>query len=143
MSEILNNTYIDRFLFVAFIKYISSQICSHIFETLYLDTLWRLCKLLFFEEKYFKNRLIFIQFYPKTSNLHNLGLVSRKKVPNLSLNNIFSVLSIDLQYTLSFKRPDFGLNCRVTIMPKGQSLTPIRLGGVEAPPGMFCFITFQ
>ena len=49
-------------------------------------------------------------------------MVGRRKLPDLLLNNIFSVLSIGLQYALSFKWPDFGLKCRVTIMTKGQSL---------------------
>ena len=38
------------------------------------------------------------------------------------MHNIYNVLSIDLQYTLSFKWPDLGLKCRVTITSKGQSL---------------------
>ena len=53
MSEILNNLYIDRLTLVAFAKYILSQIWSHIFGTILLDTFWRLWKLLLFEEKYF------------------------------------------------------------------------------------------
>ena len=48
--------------------------------------------------------------------------VWRRKLPDLSLNNIFSVLSIGLQYTLSFKWPDFGPKLRVPKLPKGQSL---------------------
>ena len=60
-------------------------------------------------------------------------MVSRKKLSDLPLNNIFSVLSIGLQYTLSFKWPDFGLKCRVTIMPKDQSLTLIWREGETAP----------
>ena len=64
MSEILNNIYIDRFLFVAFVKYISSQICSHVFGTALSNTFWRLWKLLFFDENIFEIILylfIFIQ----------------------------------------------------------------------------------
>ena len=114
MSEILNNIYIDMFLFVAFVKYISSQICSHVFETVFLDTFLR-CVV--FEENIFE--IIFCCFfYPKTNNFHNSGMVSRRKLPDLSLNNIFSILLIGLQYTLSFKLLDFGLKCRITIMPK-------------------------
>ena len=60
---------------------------------------------------------IFVQ-KPVTS----IAMVDRGKLSNLSLNNIFSVLSIGLPYTLSFKWPDFCLKFRVTIMPKGQSL---------------------
>ena len=44
MLEILNNIYIDKFLFVAFFKYISSQIWNHVF-----GRLWNIA----FEEKYF------------------------------------------------------------------------------------------
>ena len=43
-------------------------------------------------------------------------MFSHRKLPDLSLNNISSVLSIGLQYTLSFKGADFGLKCRVTII---------------------------
>ena len=131
ISGILNNIYSDRFLFVAFVKYISLQICSHVFGIVLLDTFWRSQKLLFFEEEYFWNHLIFI-FYPKTSNFHNSGMVSRRKLPNLALNNIFS-FPIGLQYTLSFKWPDSDPKCRITIISKGQSLTLISLG--EGGPG--------
>ena len=53
MSEILNNMHIDRFLLLAFVKYILSQGSSHVFETVLLDTFCRYWKLLFFEEKCF------------------------------------------------------------------------------------------
>ena len=42
-------------------------------------------------------------FYPKTSNFHNSEMIGRRKLTDLSMNNIFNVLSIGLQYTLSFK----------------------------------------
>ena len=42
-------------------------------------------------------------FYSQTNKFNNSEIVSRRK------NNILNVLSIGLQYTLSFKRPDFGL----------------------------------
>ena len=79
MSETLDNIYIDRFLLLAFVKYILSQIYSHCTQRLYLLKLsgdrgnfW------FFEENILKNYC------------HNSGVVS-------------NVLSIGLQYTLSFK----------------------------------------
>ena len=87
----------------------------------------------FLKKNLFKIILYIYIFYPKTSNFHNSGMVSRKKLSDLPLNNIFSVLSIGLQYTLSFKWPDFGLKCRVTIMPKDQSLTLIWREGETAP----------
>ena len=49
-------------------------------------------------------------------------MVGRRNLPDPSMNNILNVLSIGLQYTLSFKWPDFGLKCRVTITLKVQSL---------------------
>ena len=51
-------------------------------------------------------------FYVKASNFHNSVVVGRRKLPDLSLNNIFSAPSIGLQYTLSFKQTDFGLKSR-------------------------------
>ena len=61
-------------------------------------------------------------FYPETNNLNNSAIVGRRKLSEHSMNNIFIVLLIALQYTLSFKLPDFGLKCLVTIMPKVESL---------------------
>ena len=61
-------------------------------------------------------------FYPETSNFSNSEIVDRRKLPDPSMNNVFNVLLIGLQYTLSFKRPDFGLKCLVTTAPKVQSL---------------------
>ena len=58
-------------------------------------------------------------FYPKTSNFHNSGMNGRKNLSDPSMNKMFDVLSIGLQYTLSFKLQDFGLTCLVTITPKG------------------------
>ena len=49
-------------------------------------------------------------------------MVGRRKLSDLSLNNIFNVLLIGVQYTLSFKWPGFGLKFGIIIMSKGQSL---------------------
>ena len=78
MSEILDNIYIDRFLLVAFVKYILSQII--VFGTVLFDTFWRLRKLVF-QRKYFQSLLIYF-FYLKTTNFHNSSLVGRRKLPN-------------------------------------------------------------
>ena len=89
--------------------------------------------------KYFQGLVIFMfVFYPETSNFHNsemIGqrndwsekwlvreMIGQRKLPDSSMNNVFNVLSIGLHCTLSFKRPDFGLKCLVTITPKVQSL---------------------
>ena len=44
-------------------------------------------------------------------NLHNSRMVSRRKLPDLSLNCIFNALSIYVQYTLSFQWTNFVLKC--------------------------------
>ena len=117
--EVLNNTFIDMFLRVAFVKYILSQT---VFRTVLFDTLWRLWKLLVFEENIFEVFLYLCFFYPNTSNFRNSGMTGRRKPSDPSVNNIFNVLSIDLQYAHPFKWPDFGLKCLVTITTKYQSL---------------------
>ena len=45
-------------------------------------------------------------------NLHNSGMVGRRKLPDPSLNCIFTALSIGVQYTLSFQWTNFGLKCQ-------------------------------
>ena len=57
-------------------------------------------------------------FYPEINNFNNSEIAGRRKLPDPSMNNICNVLSIGLRYTLSFKRPDFGLKCLVIMTPK-------------------------
>ena len=121
MYEILNNIYLARLLLVAFVKYILSQIYGHVFGTVLLDTFWKLWKLLFFEQKTFKI-VVYLFFLSRNQQLPNSGIFGRRKLPNLSMNNIFNVLLIVLQYTISFKWPDVSLKCYVTITVKGQSI---------------------
>ena len=47
-------------------------------------------------------------------DLHNSGMVGRGKLPDSSLNCMFSALLIDVQYTLSFQWINFGLKCLLT-----------------------------
>ena len=57
MSEISENTYIDKVLLVGFVKYILSQIYNHCiwnFTFRYFPRLW---KLLLFQQNIFKNFL--------------------------------------------------------------------------------------
>ena len=61
-------------------------------------------------------------FYPESNNFNNSQKVGCRKLPDASMNNVFSILSIGLQYTRSFQQSDFGLKCLVTITPKVQSL---------------------
>ena len=107
----MDNIYIDRFLLLAFAVCILSRIYSHCIRNctfwyflVIVDTfvLWR---------KYFQSLLIFMMFfYPETIYFHNWGIVG-------------NVLLVDLQYTLSFKWPDFDLKCLVTITLESKSLT--------------------
>ena len=72
------------------------------------------CGNIFFEENIFKV-LLYLCF-------NNSEIVGHRKLHDPSMNKIFNVLSIGLQYTLSYKWPDFGLKCLVAIKPKVQSL---------------------
>ena len=47
-------------------------------------------------------------------------MVSRRKLPDPSLGNVFNHLSIGLRYTLSFEWSDIGLTYLATVMLKGQ-----------------------
>ena len=47
-------------------------------------------------------------------------MVDRRKLGDRSLNCIFNAVLIGLQNALLFERPDLGLKCLVTVMPKGQ-----------------------
>ena len=65
----------------------------------------------FLKKFIFKIILYLFIFYPKTSIFHKSGMVRCRKLPDLSLNNIFSALAIGLQYTLSFKWSDSVVPC--------------------------------
>ena len=47
-------------------------------------------------------------------------MVSHRKLPDPSLDNIFNLLSIGFRYTLSFEWSDLALKYLVTVMLKGQ-----------------------
>ena len=49
-------------------------------------------------------------FDPETNNFDNSEIGGRRKLPDPSMNNIFNVLWIGLQYTVSFKQLDFAWN---------------------------------
>ena len=118
----MDNIYIDRLLLVAFVKYILSQIYNR-FQNCTFWYFLGIVQTFVYWGKYFQSLLVFtFLFYPEINNFSNSENVGRRKLPDPSMNNIFNVLSIGLQYTLSFKRPDFGLKCLVTITPKVQSL---------------------
>ena len=88
-----------------------------VFRTVLFDTFCRLWKRLFFDENVFKVLLYLFLFYRKNSNFNDSEIVGPRKLSDPSMNKIFNILSIVLQYTFSFKRPDFGLKYLVTITP--------------------------
>ena len=97
---ILNNIYSNRFLLVAFVKYILSQINSHCIQNCTFRYFLEIVETFIFWGKYFQCLVIFMfLFYPETNNFNNSQIVGHTKLPNPSMTNIFNVLSIDLQYT--------------------------------------------
>ena len=121
MSEILDNIYIwvflgniESVLHLALVRY---MLCSHFNEN---------CILLYFSEAknpYFETKIcwklsyICVFILPKKrckwyqKNSHNSGTVGCRKLPDSSLNRIFSPLSIGVQYMLPFQWTNFGLKC--------------------------------
>ena len=119
--QILDNIYIWVFLVniesVLRLALVQYKLCSHFTQN---------CILLYFLEAknpYFetkncwKSSYICVFILSKKGhnwfhkNLHNSGMVGRRKLPDPSLNRIFNALSIGVQYTLSFQLTNFGLKC--------------------------------
>ena len=115
--EVLDNIYINRCQLVGFVKYVLSQIYNHCIQNC---TFW--CGNFCFLKKIFSKSSYIYVFYRETSDFRNPEMSGRRKLCDSSINNIFNVPSIGLQYKLSFKWTDFGLKCLVTKTSKGQSL---------------------
>ena len=81
-----------------------------LFSELYILILSGDCENLFFKENVFK---VFLHVFEVSLTQFCLVVL---------MNNLFDVLSISLQYFLSFNWPKFGLKCLVTITLKGQNL---------------------
>ena len=106
-----------------------SRCCTAILlKSVFLCTFWRK-KILVLWRKIVQNLFIFvyllilcIYLFPKIStigfykNLHNSGMVGRRKLPDPSLNCIFNALPIGVQYTLSFQWTNFRLKCLLCLM---------------------------
>ena len=142
MSEILGNICIDRFLLLVFVKYFIVcfiTVLQPLYSELYFLILCRDFETFVFWRKYFQSLLIFMFFivycfivfyYVYLCLNYNITLITlityniigRRKLSDPSMNYICNVLSIGLQNTLSFKWPNFGLECLVTITPEGQPL---------------------
>ena len=125
MSKILDNIYISVFLvniesalLLALVKY---MLCSHLIQNsifLYFLEAKNSC---FVTKNCWKPSYICVFILSKKwcscfhKNLHNSGIVCRRKLPDPSLNCIFNALSIDVQYTLSFQWTNFGLKCLLSV----------------------------
>ena len=133
MSEVLDNIYIwvflvniESVLLLALVKY---MLCSHFTQNGIFCTFWRL-KILVLWRKVVENLLIFVYLFCSKSkfhnwfhkNLHNSGMVCRRKLPNPSLNHILNDISIGVQYMLSFQLTKFGLKCLVLRTAKDISV---------------------
>ena len=75
-----------------------------------------------------KSTDIYVLFVPKITELvlqkfsePISGMVGLRKLGDSSLNRVFNVLLIGLQYTLTFERPGFGQKYLVTVLSKGHS----------------------
>ena len=120
--KVLDNVFLDRFLLVAFVKYILWQICSHCIQNCTFLILCRECgnfcslKKIFSESSY-----IYVLFYPKTSNFHNSGIIGRRRclTPQWKTYLMFCRFFYNMH---SFKWHDISLKCLFTITPKGQFL---------------------
>ena len=112
MSEILDNIYIWVFLVniesvlrLALVKY---MLCSRFTQGKNPYSVTKSC---------WKSSYICVFILSKKQrnwfhkNLHNSGMVGRRKLPDPSLNRIFNALSIGVQYMLSFQSTNFGLKC--------------------------------
>ena len=76
-------------------------------------------------------------------NFHNSAMFDCRKLPDVSLNRIFNALSIDAQYTLSFRLTNFGLKWLVLLCTFILKWFPLPVHfSVSQPPGG-CFRLFE
>ena len=119
MSEILHNIYIWVFSInsesvplLALVKY---MFCSHFTQNcIFLDFLEAKSPC-FVTKNFWKSSYICVFILPRKrrnwfhKNLHNWGMVGRRKLPDPSLKRIFNALSIGVQYTVLFQLTNFRL----------------------------------
>ena len=121
MSKILDNIYIWVFLvnsksvlLFAFVKYMLYSYFNQNCIFLYFLEAINLC---FVMKNYSESSYICVVILSKKQhnwfykNLHNWGMVCRRKLPDRLMNHIFNALSIGVEYTLSFQWTNFGLEC--------------------------------
>ena len=116
--EVLDSIFIDRFLLVAFVKYILSQIYNHCIQNFTFWYFMEIVETFAFWRKYFQI-LLYLFFYqkPVTSITQEWLVVESCLTPQWITFSMF----YRLIYIL-FKWPDFRLKCLVTITPKARSL---------------------
>ena len=133
MSEILDNIYIwvflvnsESVLLLAFVNYMLYIDFAQNCIFLYILGAKNPC---FATKNLSKPSCICVFILPQKQhnwsdkNLHNLGMVGRRKLPDPSLNHIFNALSIGVQYTLSFQLTNFGLKCLPLVNSKEHIAT--------------------
>ena len=125
MFKILDNIYIwvflvniESVLFLALVKY---MLCSHFTQNCILLYFLEAKNPYFVTKNCWKSSYICVFILSKKrrnwfhKNLHNSGMVGRRKLPDPSLNRVFNALSIGVQYKLSFQWTNFGLKCLYTV----------------------------
>ena len=121
MSKILGNIYIwvfsvnsESVLLLAFVKY---MLYSHFTQNYIFWYILETKNSCFVRKNCSKSSYICAFLLSKKQqnwfykNLHNSGMVGRRKLPDPSLNIIFNALLIGVQYTLSFQWTNFGPKC--------------------------------
>ena len=121
MFKILDNIYIWVFLVniesVLLLALVGYMLCSHFTQNCILLYFLEAKNPYFVTKNCWKSSYICVFILSKKrrnwfhKNLHNSGMVGRRKLPDPSLNHIFNALSIGVQYTLSFQWTNFGLKC--------------------------------
>ena len=139
MSEILDNVYIwvflvntESVLLLALVKY---MLCSHFTQIFIFCTFWMLKVLVLYICVFILSKKRCNWFH---KNLHNSGMVGRRKLSDPSLNHIFNVLSIGVQYVLSFQWINFSLK---NLIPKKTcNIWDIQfLPWISPPKKWFCY----
>ena len=123
MFEILDNFYIwvflvnsESVLLLALVKY---MLCSHFTQNCIFLYFLEAKNPYFVMKNYWKSFYICVFILSKKrrywfhKNLHNSGMVGRRKLPDPSLNRIFNALLVDVQYRHSFQWTNFSLKCVV------------------------------
>ena len=129
MSKLFDNIYIwvvlvniESVLLLPLVKY---MLCNHFTQNCILLYLLEARNSYFVTKNCWKPSYICAFILSKKrrnwfhKNLHNSGMVGRRRLPDPSLNRIFNALSIGVQYTLSFWWTNFDQKCLLIRMENG------------------------